>query len=168
MSRWRIFLAQIALLKGPSLAVLKITSLAFFSQLCPIVLKSLNIYNLNRFYLCFRFYAFRSIPDFRVLISGGDGTVGWMLSCLDDIVQEMKCKLPAVLPLSTGKGIVTNDSCAPRFWSKFKPFDKLGLSDGNLKPIMTLSLMFSCCVKNNEINKNRKKVTLKEKYVFLI
>ena len=91
-----------------------------------------------------------------------------MLSCLDDIVQEMKCKLPAVLPLSTGKGIVTNDSCAPRFWSKFKPFDKLGLSDGNLKPIMTLSLMFSCCVKNNEINKNRKKVTLKEKYVFLI
>ena len=49
-----------------------------------------------------------------------------------------------------------------------KLFDKLGLSNGNLKPIMTLSLMFSCCVKNNEINKNRKKVTLKEKYVFLI
>lgn len=59
------------------------------------------------------------------LISGGDGTVGWMLSCLDDIVQEMKCKLPAVLPLSTGKGIVTNDSCAPRFWSKFISESKL-------------------------------------------
>ncbi|XP_066022288.1 diacylglycerol kinase theta-like isoform X2 [Pocillopora verrucosa] len=49
-------------------------------------------------------YAFRSISDFRVLICGGDGTVGWVLSCLDDVVQEIKCKLPAsaVLPLGIG------------------------------------------------------------------
>ena len=42
-----------------------------------------------------------------MLICGGDGTVGWVLSCLDDVVQEIKCKLPAsaVLPLGIGKWI---------------------------------------------------------------
>ena len=62
-----------------------------------------------------------------MLICGGDGTVGWVLSCLDDVVQEMKCKLPAsaVLPLGTGKWIVTNYSCSPRFRANLFPESKV-------------------------------------------
>ena len=61
------------------------------------------------------------------MICGGDGTVGWVLSCLDDVVQEMKCKLPAsaVLPLGTGKWIVTNYSCSPRFRADLFPESKV-------------------------------------------
>ena len=51
-----------------------------------------------------RLYAFRDIPQFRILIGGGDGTFGWVLGALQEIKDHMKCKDPpcALLPLGTG------------------------------------------------------------------
>ena len=48
---------------------------------------------------------FRNIPYFRILVCGGDGTVGWALSCLDNVGQDAKCSSPpmAIVPLGTGQ-----------------------------------------------------------------
>ncbi|EDO34591.1 predicted protein [Nematostella vectensis] len=49
-------------------------------------------------------YAFKDLPRFRILICGGDGTVGWVLSCLDDVSTALTYKKPpsAIVPLGTG------------------------------------------------------------------
>ena len=45
------------------------------------------------------------MSKYRVLVGGGDGTVGWVLSGLDCMKDHLKCPVPpcAVLPLGTGK-----------------------------------------------------------------
>jgi len=49
-------------------------------------------------------YVFRNIPYFRILVCGGDGSVGWALSCLDNVGQDALCQSPpmAIIPLGTG------------------------------------------------------------------
>ena len=59
----------------------------------------------NYFYFIFSLYVFRNVPYYKILACGGDGTVGWVLSCLDNVGQDAICQSPpmSILPLGTGK-----------------------------------------------------------------
>ena len=50
-------------------------------------------------------YAFKNVPQFRILIGGGDGTFGWVLAALQEMKDVLLCKDPpsALLPLGTGE-----------------------------------------------------------------
>ncbi|ESO02945.1 hypothetical protein HELRODRAFT_81183 [Helobdella robusta] len=52
-------------------------------------------------------YVFRNLPRFKILVCGGDGSVGWALSCLDNVGQDALCQSPpmAVIPLGTGNDL---------------------------------------------------------------
>lgn len=52
-------------------------------------------------------YSFRNIPNYRLVVCGGDGTVGWVLGMLDEIRDWSKCPSPplAILPLGTGNDL---------------------------------------------------------------
>ncbi|GBP52500.1 Diacylglycerol kinase theta [Eumeta japonica] len=49
-------------------------------------------------------YVFRHIPNYKILVCGGDGTIGWVLQCLDNVGQDSQCSNPpcAIVPLGTG------------------------------------------------------------------
>ncbi|KAG5453586.1 Diacylglycerol kinase theta [Clonorchis sinensis] len=52
-------------------------------------------------------HCFRHLKRFKILVCGGDGTVGWALSCLDNVGQDAACPTPpmAILPIGTGNDL---------------------------------------------------------------
>ena len=54
-----------------------------------------------------RLYVFRKIEKYRILVCGGDGTIGWVLQCLDNVGQDSLCSNPpcAIVPLGTGNDL---------------------------------------------------------------
>ena len=64
-----------------------------------------------------RLHAFRNFAQFRILIGGGDGTFGWVLSVLEEAQGALRCKDPpcALLPLGTGNDLARVLSWGPGY-----------------------------------------------------
>nr|CAH7752082.1 unnamed protein product [Callosobruchus chinensis] len=52
-------------------------------------------------------YVFRNVKNYKILVCGGDGTIGWVLQCLDNVGQDSQCSSPAcaIVPLGTGNDL---------------------------------------------------------------
>lgn len=74
-----------------------------------------------------RLYVFRHIKDYKILVCGGDGTVGWVLQCLDNVGQDSECQSPpcAIVPLGTGNDLARVLRWGPGFTGQEDPMSVL-------------------------------------------
>lgn len=95
----------------------------------------------------FRLKFFQIFESFRVLVCGGDGSVGWVLMALDRLSLLTKCQV-GVLPLGTGNDLARvlgwgnafdDDAQLPQLTEKFerahgKMLDRYWSLSGNYQP----------------------------------
>ncbi|XP_014252765.1 diacylglycerol kinase theta isoform X2 [Cimex lectularius] len=72
-------------------------------------------------------YVFRHIKDYKILVCGGDGTIGWVLQCLDNVGQDSECSSPpcAIVPLGTGNDLARVLRWGPGFTGGEDPINLL-------------------------------------------
>ena len=75
-----------------------------FSYVSRKLLNPHQVFNLDNGGPLAGLYVFRKIAKYKILVCGGDGTVGWVLSCLDNVGQDAECSSPpmSIIPLGTG------------------------------------------------------------------
>jgi len=80
--------------------------------------------------LDFSLYVFRKIEKYKILVCGGDGTIGWVLQCLDNVGQDSLCSNPpcAIVPLGTGNDLARVLRWGPGYTGKRRggKFDRKG------------------------------------------
>ena len=71
------------------------------------LLNPYQVYDLDNGGPLLGLYVFRYVKDYKILVCGGDGTVGWVLQCLDNVGQDSVCQKPpcAIVPLGTGNDL---------------------------------------------------------------
>ena len=72
------------------------------------------VYTVSMLSCSCRLYVFQKIPSFRVLVGGGDGTVGWVLGGLDSMRDMLTFSSPpcATVPLGTGNTQLYTAECS--------------------------------------------------------